>query len=289
MSEQKVGIVAECVCDLPKSYLTEHNIDIVYFLIETDSGVFTDTDEITAENILGYMQSGGEKSKSSAPEPEVYRKVFRKNLEKYDEIIFVAISSGISRSCANAEKAVLKMGDKGKRVHIFDSKHLSTGLGHIVMKAAETAESGLTSEEIISELAELRDRVSTSFITENVDFLYRSGKVSEKVKKICSMFNIHPVLAMKNGELTLKSVGIGKYEKACARYIHRELKNSDRIDKKRAFLTYAGCSVKMLECIRNEINGKCRFEELIQTKASATISSNCGPNSFGILFIRKEF
>ncbi len=289
MSEQKVGIIAECVCDLPKSYLREHNIDIVYFVIETDSGVFTDTDEITAENILSYMQSGGEKSKSSAPEPEVYRSVFEKNLEKYDELILVAISSGISLSCANAEKAVSEMGEKGKRVHIFDSKHLSTGLGHLVIKAAETAENGMSAEEILSELSELRDRISTSFITESVDFLYRSGKVSEKVKRICGAFNIHPVLAMKNGELTLKSVCIGKYEKACARYIHKELKNPDKIDKKRAFLTYAGCSVKMLERVRNEINGKCRFEKLIQTKASATISSNCGPNSFGVLFIRNNF
>ncbi len=289
MSEQKVGIIAECVCDLPKSYLADHHIDIVYFLIETDSGVFTDTDEITAENILGYMQSGGKKSKSSAPEPEVYRKVFEKNLKKYDELLLVAISSGISRSCPNAEKAVSEMGEMGKRVHIFDSKHLSTGLGHMVMKAAETAESGLSAEEIISELADLRDRVSTSFITENVDFLYRSGKVSEKVKKICGTFHIHPVLAMKNGKLALKSVGIGKYEKACSRYIRSELRKADTIDKKRAFLTHAGCSVKMLERVKSEISGKCRFESLVQTKASATISSNCGPNSFGVLFIRNKF
>ncbi len=288
MPEQKVGIIAECVCDLPKSYLREHNIDIVYFVIETDSGVFTDTDEITEENILNYMQSGGKKSKSSAPEPEVYKSVFEKNLEKYDEVILVAISSGISYSCANAEKAASEMGENGKKVHIFDSKHLSTGLGHLVIRAVETAENGLSAEEIISELEELRDRISTSFITESVDFLYRSGKVSEKVKRICEAFNIHPVLAMKNGELTLKSVGIGKYEKACARYIRRELKNPDNIDKKRAFLTSAGCSVKMLERIKKEIDDKCRFEKLIQTKASATISSNCGPNSFGVLFIRNN-
>ncbi len=288
MPEQKVGIITECVCDLPKSYLREHNVDIVYFVIETESGVFTDTDEVTAENILSYMQTGGKKSKSSAPKPEVYRSVFEKNLEKYDQLLLVAISSGISLSCANAQKAVSEMGEKGKRVHIFDSLHLSTGLGHLVIKAVEAAESGLPAEKIISELEELRDRVSTSFITKDVDFLYRNGKVPEKVKKICDSFNIHPVLAMKDGKLTLKSVGVGNYEKACLRYIHRELKNPDIIDKRRGFLTYAGCSVKMLEGIRNEINSRCRFEKLILTKASATISSNCGPNSFGVLFIRNK-
>lgn len=97
LSEQKVGIIAECVCDLPKNYLREHNIDLVFFLIETDSGIFTDTDEITEENILSYMQAGGKKSQSSAPASGVYKNVFEKKLEKYDEIILVAISSKLSR------------------------------------------------------------------------------------------------------------------------------------------------------------------------------------------------
>ena len=287
MPEQKIGIVAECVCDLPKSYLKEHNIDILYFLVETDSGVFTDTDEITADNILTYMMSGGIKSQSLAPDPSAYKKIFEKNLKKYDEIIHIAISSGVSLSCTNARKAASEMGEAGKRVHTFDSEHLSTGLGHIVMKAAEFAESGMSAKEIISGLEELRGRVSTTFITENVDFLYRSGRVSQKVKKLCSMFNIHPILSMKDGKLSVKSVTIGRYEKACSRYIRNELKNAGKIDKKVAFLTAAGCSVKMLERIKNDINGACQFEKLIQTKASATISSNCGPNSFGVLFIRK--
>lgn len=102
------------------------------------------------------------------------------------------------------------------------------------------------------------------------------------------MFNIHPVLALKNGELTLKSIGIGKYEKAYLRYIRRELKKPDKIDKKRAFITYAGCNVKMLKRIRDEVNDRCCFEKLIQTKTSTTISSNCGPGTFGVLFIRKQ-
>lgn len=286
MSDRKVGIVAECVCDLPKSYLAEHNIDIVYFLIETDSGVFTDTDEITEENILRYMQSGGEKSLSSAPEPNAYKKIFEANLKKYDEIILVAISSKISLSCKNAEKAISEMGEDGKRIHIFDSAHLSTGLGLMIMKAAELAEKGSSVKEIVASLEELRDRVSTSFIVVNADYLCRSGKVSEKVKKLCGLLGIHPILAMKDGKLTVKSVCFGDYEKASLRYIRRELKNPGQIDKRIAFLTSAGCSVKKLERIRNEINGKCRFDSLIQTKASATVSSNCGPGSFGILFIR---
>ncbi|MGN0600730.1 MAG: DegV family protein [Oscillospiraceae bacterium] len=287
MAEQKVKIVAECVCDLPTNWLKSQNVDIVYFTIETDRGVFFDTHEITSDNVISYMMTGGKKAHSSAPEPDIYKEVFEKNLAEYDEVILVAISSGISLSCENAAKAIEQLGENGKRIHVFDSGHLSSGLGHLVIKAAKMAESGHSASEILATLEALKNKVSTSFIAESVDYLYRNGKVSDKVKKICSAFNIHPILVMKNGELTLKSVARGDYRKACKRYIRKTLSNTKSIDKNMAFIVQAGCNSKMIEWIKSEVSRECDFEDLIVTKASATVSSNCGPNSFGVMFIEK--
>ena len=49
------------------------------------------------------------------------------------------------------------MGSEGKRVHIFDSQHLSTGLGILVLRAAELANKGFGSEKILAELDELKN------------------------------------------------------------------------------------------------------------------------------------
>ncbi|MGN0669679.1 MAG: DegV family protein [Oscillospiraceae bacterium] len=287
MAEQKVKIIAECVCDLPADWLKAHNVDIVYFTIETDRGVFLDTKEITSENIISYMQAGGKKAISSVPQPEEYKKLFEEKLEEFDEVVLVSISSGVSYSCEQADKAVELLGEKSSRVHVFDSGHLSTGLGHLVRKAVEMAEKGCSASEILTALEALKSKVSTSFIAESVDYLYMNGKVSEKVKKICSAFNIHPILVMKNGELTLKSVTRGDYRKACRRYIKKTLRGAKLIDKNTAFITQAGCNTKMIEWIKSEVSRICEFENLIVTKASATVSSNCGPNTFGVLFIEK--
>lgn len=288
MNDKKVGIIAECVCDLPKNIIHEYNIDIVCHLIETDNGVFTDTEEVTAENILQYMTEGGGKSRSSAPPPEAYEAAFRKKLLEYDEVILVSISSGISFSCDNARKAVEALGEEGKRVYVFDSRHLSTGLGHMVIKAAQLAKAGFNADKIIAELEDMRERVCTTFITENADFLCRNGLVPDSVRKVSSAFSIHPILKMKNGKIVLKGIEIGNYTRAAARYIRRTLKNSKIIDKKRVFITYAGCTVKTVNMIKREIEGCCSFEELFVTKASATISSNCGPNTFGVLFVKSK-
>lgn len=288
MEKKKVGIIAECVCDLPRSIIEEYDIDIVYFLVQTDSGVFTDTDEITAENIIGYMEAGGKKSKSSAPSVEVYIDAFKKKLKKYEEIFLPTIASSISDSYANAVKAVKRMGDEGKHIHIFDTGHLSTGLGHMVIYAAQLAKMGESVEKIIAVLSDLQNRVSTSFITMNVNYLYRNGLVNKTVMKLCGAFNAHPVLAMKNGKLTAKYIEFGNYEKSYARYIRQQLKNKSSIDKTRAFITYAGVPSKSIEAIKNQVGKLGDFREIIVTKASATISSNCGPGSVGVLFIRNK-
>lgn len=287
LEKKKVGILTECVCDLPKSTLRNWGVDILYFLVETESGVFTDTDEITAENVIDHMENGG-KTKSAPPPPEVYMKAFEKNLRRYDEVIHVAISSHISHSCENAEKAVKLMGDDGKRVHIFDSEHLSTGMGFLVLRAAELANQGCTADKILSELDELKARVYTSFLAKNADYLYRNGLVPSYVKKLCTALNIHPVLAMKNGDLKLKTIIIGSYESACRYYVRQTLKGKNNIDKRSAFVTHSSCSIKMLKAITEEVNNYCKFDKLTVTDASATISSNCGPGTFGVLFVRKD-
>ncbi len=286
VNKKKVGIISECVCDLPKSTLNVCGTDILYFLVETENGVFTDTDEITAENVFTHMEAGG-KTKSSPPPPEVYCKIFEKNLERFDEVILVAISSHISHSCEYAEKALKLMGENSKNVHIFDSEHLSTGLGFFVLKACELANKGCDSKEILSELEKMKPLVSTSFLAPNADYLYRNGLVSAAVKNACTALNIHPVLAMKNGYLRPKAIIFGNYEAACRFYIKGELKGKKDIDLNRAFITHAGCTVKMQRDITEEVKKYCDFRKLELTDASATISSNCGPGTFGVLFIRK--
>ena len=288
MGKKKVGILAECVCDLPKSLLDKNGVDMLYFLVETESGVFTDSDEITAENVIYHIENGGTKTSSAPPPAAVYYRAFEKNLKRYDELILVAISSGISASCKNALEAVNIMGSEGKRVHIFDSQHLSTGLGFFVLRAAEMADAGCGSEEILAELEDMKKRVSTSFITRNANYLCRNGRVSVFLKKLCAAFNIHPVLSMKNGTLHLKSLIFGSYDSACRSYIRSGLKGRKNIDKRCGFITHAGCSVKMLRSITAEVEKYCNFDELKVTNASATVTCNCGPDAFGVLYVKKK-
>lgn len=284
---KKTGITTDCVCDLPEEYLKANDIYIVYFYITTATGKFRDGYEITSGNMLEYLENGGEKAETNAPEPEEYKTFFENALNRYDELIHIAISSRVSLSYQNATAALKLMGDNGRRVTVIDSAHLSTGMGHMVMRAVELRDHGETAGEIVKEVESMKNKVSTSFITKNADYLYRNGRASKKVQRLSAFLMLHPVLTLKNGRITLKTLQIGNYEKSVMNYIKSELKHDSKIDKKRLFITHAGCTLKMISQVKSEVEKLCKFDEVTVTKASATVSGNCGPETVGVLFVYK--
>lgn len=281
---KKLWITSDCTCDLSDAFLTRNDLKVMYFYIKTDHGYFRDLDEMTAANVVEYFQNGGQEIGTYGPKPYEYEEFFAKKLQKYDEIIHIAFSSKIGTAYKHAVIAAEKFDG---RVHIFDTESLSTGMAHCVLKAMELVQNGKDVEEVLAELEAMKNKISVSFIAENLDTLYRAGRVNKFLKNVCSVFLIHPVLTMSNGELKLKGVQIGNFENCVLRYVRKELRKSSQIKRDRLFLTYSTCSLKLLDKVKKQIEKKCSFDEVLEATASATVTSNCGANSIGVVFVRE--
>lgn len=284
----RIGIMTDSGCDLSKELLERFHIGVVHFLVQTDSGLFVDGDEITSENILEYMLNGGKKAITSVPEPGVYSQAFEDRLTSCDEVIFIALGSGVDNSYREAVKGVAMMRTQKSRVHIFDSKQLSTGQGLIVLRAAKLAGEGMSVDDILDDLSDFRERVSTTFIMQTADFLYMNERTTKSIRDWCRRLHAYPVMQVKDGMLKLKSVQLGVYADAWKRYLKQELRHPDQIDREYIFITHAKCPVKMIHEIQAMVTERCPCENLVVTDASAAISGNCGLNTFGVLFVRKK-
>lgn len=281
---KKIMITTDCVSDISEKLRSQYDIRVIYFYIVTEHGWFKDMDEITSGNIIEYFERGGSRVQTKAPFQEEYREFFGKALNDGDELIHISVTSTLSMSYQNAFVAAKEFGG---RVHVIDSGHLSSGMTHLVVKASEYARQGMDTKEIVEKLEQMKNRISTSFIAENADYLYRTGLVSRFVKNMCEMLKIHPVLGMRKGVMGLRAVRIGKYEKAVLRYARGQLRRSSSIEKDLIFVTHAGCSLKLIAKVKNEVTKQGAFRDLQVAEASATITSNCGANTIGVLFVGK--
>ncbi len=282
--KKDIAIITDCICDLPEELILKHDIYIVYHYIFTDNARFRDVDEITSQNVFDYMSTGKMPTTDNPPLDE-YIEIFRENLEKAEHVIYFAITSKMAYSYKFGVDAKNALGAEGDRVHIVDTKHLSTAIGHIVLNAAEMAEAGRPYQEIIEQSELLAKKVKCSFIVKNVDYLHKNGFVGPLLQKICSTFSIHPVLIVKDGDMVVQRVFIGNYQKAQIKYIRSEMKNNENIRKKLLFITHAGCTTKEINAVRREVDRHCTFEQTLVTNASATVSCNCGPHTVGVLYV----
>lgn len=278
----KIGITADCTCDLPEELCNALGVKLLHFYVTTETGCFKDMAEITAGNIIEYFENGGRSIVTAAPTYDEYVEFFGEALKSNDELIHVTIGSSMSRSYDRAMRAAKVY--KGK-VKVFDSQNLTTGIAHTVVEAAEMSQMGISSEKIIERLETIRGKVMASFIVNNVDFLYITGRVKRALKVMCDTFSIHPVLCAKNGEIKLKRVYFGDYDKCIIRYVKKELADPVCINKKKLFLTHSDCSVKVLNQAKELISSLCSFKSIDVAMTSATITSNCGAKALGLMYM----
>ena len=158
----------------------------------------------------------------------------------------------------------------------------------MALEAARMAEEGKSAEEIVQAMEDLKSRIRTSFVVDNLDFLARARQISQKIADITKALMIRPVLAMKNGKLGVGRIYLGSRQQAWKRYIRAALRNPSAIDHRTLFVTYVGLTQEDLAWIREQIESKEAFGQIIFQKASAAIGVNCGAGTFGLLYIMKE-
>ena len=80
----------------------------------------------------------------------------------------------------------------------------------------------------------------------------------------------------------------GKYGEVLKEYVAERLEDKDNIVLDRVFVTHAGCDMDIVNDIATFVKETLPFKEVHITRASCTISSHCGANTLGILFIKKN-
>lgn len=277
-------ISTESVSDLPKQLVDKHQIAVMPYRVVTEGGEFLDGVETETDGVLSYIGELGKKVHSEEPKVAEYEAFFAEQLTKAQYIIHIAMAKHVSKGYGNA----LEASKAFDNVFVVNSGHLSSGMGLMALRAAECAAEGMSADAIVKEMEAMKTRVKTSFIVNSTEYLARVGRISAKVNTICKAFMIHPVIVLKNSSMKVGAVRIGTKDYAWKKYIASTLKAMRDVDRKILFITYAGLTNEELKEIEKQVTSKGAFENIIYQKASPAISANCGPGSFGLLFVRKD-
>lgn len=274
-----IHILADTCSDLSKDLLDQFKIDLIPLNVFINNRSYLDGIEISRDQLFDYVNQTGQLPKTSAPIVEIMTKF----LDREGDVIYISIGSALSATYQTAMLA--KNSLPGRNIFIVDSKNLSTGIGHLVVRAAELRDQGLPLEEILAEINFMIPRIRTSFVIDTLDYLYMGGRCSAMQHIVGSLLKIRPIIEVRqDGSLGVREKIGGSRKKALSALIEDFQRNASQINPHRVFITHTGCDSDA-EYIRDEISRLLPIENLNITYAGSTISSHCGPDTIGILYV----
>ena len=181
--------------DEAKSLGIEYFPQIIIFGDET----FRDDYEIDANTFLKKLTSSSELPKTAAPPPSLYNPLFEKHIAMGNSIIVLTPSNKVSGTFRSAEVAMQDYPDAD--ITVIDTLCIGASLASIVKMANQYAKDGLSKDDIVSKIEDLKTRERNLFVVDTLEYLYKGGRIGGAKMLFGSLLQVKPLLSLKQGQV----------------------------------------------------------------------------------------
>lgn len=188
-------ITTDNMADFPDSYLEEHSLKIMSLSYMLEGNTYSENNRLPVKEFYDKMRNGAMPTTSQV-NPEEAKEVFEEILKKGHDILHIAFSSGLSGSYNSARIAAEELIEEGceGRIVVIDSLCASLGEGLLIHKALELREAGKTLDEVSEWVHNNLLHICHNFTVDDLNHLYRGGRVSKTAAVLGTMINIKPIL-----------------------------------------------------------------------------------------------
>ena len=279
----KVRMTADSTCDLSPELIRKYDIGIAPLSVIIDGQVFHDGVDVTPRDVFRAAEAG-KSVRTAAVNTYEYKEFFTDQLKNCDQLVHICISSEFSTCYNDAVEASREMDN----VFVVDSRNLSTGSGLLVLEGTDLIAEGREGEEIAETLRSRTGLVDASFTVRTVDYLRRGGRCSGLEALGAKMLHIRPSIVVRDGKMHPGEKYRGRYEHYLKHYIQDTLADDSTIDFRRVFVTHSPSEEGLVRFAIDTVKSYGLFLEVLETMAGCTVCTHCGPDTLGILFMRKS-
>ena len=280
----KIRMTADSTCDLTPELIRRYSIGIAPLSVIIDGEVFHDGVDVTPRDIFRAAEAG-KSVRTAAVNTYEYKEFFREQLKNCDQLVHVCLSSEFSTSYADAVEASREV----KNVFVVDSRNLSTGSGLLVLEGIRMIrEEGADDGSALAEALRARTGlVCSSFVLRTIDYLWRGGRCSGLEALGAKMLHIRPSIIVADGKMHPGEKYRGRYEHYLKHYIRDVLENDSSIDFSRVFVVHSPSEEGLVRFAIDTVKSYGLFREVLEAMAGCTICTHCGPDTLGLMFMRK--
>lgn len=202
----KIAIVTDSNSGITQEQSRNMGISVIPMPFYINEKMYLEGITLSQENFYERLMSD-ETISTSQPSPAEVCGLWDSLLSKYDEIVHIPMSSGLSASCATAMGLAQ---DYDGKVQVVDNQRISVTQRQSVLDAITLSEAGRSAAEIKAVL-EAEKMESSIYITlETLKYLKKGGRITPAAAAIGTVLNLKPVLQIQGEKLDAYSKVRGK-------------------------------------------------------------------------------
>ncbi len=263
-----IGIVTENLTALLPKILERYQIETVSAILD-----WPELEKIPGENIYQKIKEAWRLEiktlpKTSQATPKSYFDAFQKQLQRFDKVLCLTITSKIS-GCYNSAIQAREMlkEDEKERVYVLDSLNAAAGEALLVLRAIDLIQEQREIAEIIEELKNLILKTYLYLIFEDPKGIESIGRITKsqanwvrRMKKL----GLHPLMELKNGVIGKGGMVFAKdMSEALFKKIFKASKKEKKLGKKiRVIINHADNlegAEKLKALLKKEIGAEVSF------------------------------
>ena len=273
--------------DLPEKYLKDHGVGCMYLSYSMDGKNYTHENFLPEHEFYEAMRNGSMPTTAQV-NPENAKALLEPYLKEGKDILHIAFSSGLSGTYNSSRIAAEELMEEytDRRIIVVDSLSASLGQGLLVWLAQQKKELGQTLEDVADWVEKNKLKMVHLFTVDDLNHLYRGGRVSRTTAIVGSMLNIKPVLHVDNeGKLTAigKVRGRKKALQELVKLMDEKI-GSFGADCDTIFISHGDCE-QDAQYVAAKVKEKYNIKNIIINQVGATIGAHSGPGTMALFFV----
>jgi DegV family protein with EDD domain len=281
----KIGIVTDSTAYLDQSWATENDIKMVPLKVIFGDEVYREGIDITHEEFFRKLKGSSQFPTTSQPSVGEFKEAYEEMAQRYDELISLHISGGISGTVESARSAAQEL-ESRVRIEVIDSRFTSISMYMILKKMVEGLKAGKDLDSLVKTADTIIKNMKLYFAVDTLEYLHKGGRIGGAQAFLGSMLKIKPILFL-DGTIDALEKARGT-QKAISRILEI---SAEKLGGRKAEIGIthvadleAGESLKAMAA--ETLN--CDPGQILMNETGPVIGSHTGPGTVGISFYPSE-
>lgn len=236
MNKEKIALLVDSSCDVPKEVIEANNIYVMPLKVLRDGVEFVDGVDITANQVASELASFD--FKTSLPSGGEITNILEKiKNDGYLRVIVVTISSGLSGT--NNIANLVSSDFEGLEITVIDTLSIGIGAGLVAIQTAELIAQDLDFTTIIQRIESNKKNLHIYFCVATLEYLKKGGRIGKVSALLGGVLDLKPIITCTDEGVYTPVAKVRSRKQSLTKTVELAAKDALKYTKVNVALAYA--------------------------------------------------